>query len=459
MRTGFHLALNILVVGLFSSGRAEINFGGMISFDSYLLYQDSNRVLYQQQSSSTGTNLYSSNRETAFNLPLLFNRIWGEYHSDDNIISAYFEIRAGEMHRNNDGQFWDLIYKGTDNRYEVAYAWLRWRPNDIFHLTAGRQPQAYSLLSPQQVVGFKYFHGLGNNFGNIYGGQGRDGVRADVYFNKVFRLAMMFIDPDTYRYGTNYEAPIRFNDKGESKEQNLFPRVDMALPVTMSSFRLEPSLTWLRQSYAHREIGSDNKFDIWGAALGAEVNVGRFSFNAEANLGQNLGDGNYSGAGEYYLSTRPYGSADYYKLHSVVYSSTDTLYDTLYKVANTDVISGWIDVGFKVKNVDPHIIFGLFRAQGDAMPVADTSRFLEGRKFEKKALQLMAGISVPILVMEKITITPEIMYYDWGGGSLSRTLMESYAGYTSGGVSARVPLSKENRGQELVAGIQTRFQF
>ena len=93
------------------------------------------------------------------------------------------------------------------------------------------------------------------------------------------------------------------------------------------------------------------------------------------------------------------------------------------------------------------------------MPVADTSKFLEGRKFEKKALQLMTGINIPIQLTEKITITPEVMYYDWGGGYLSRKLMKSYAGYISGGLSSGVPSPKENRGQEIVAGIQTRFLF
>ena len=66
----------------------------------------------------------------------------------------------------------------------------------------------------------------------------------------------------------------------------------------------------------------------------------------------------------------------------------------------------------------------------------------------------MAGLSIPIKLTEQFSICPELMYYDWSGGYLSRTLMEDYAGYLP-----PISLRKENKGEEIVAGVQTRLEF
>jgi hypothetical protein len=388
----------VFCLALAGPAMAKVSVSGMLTSDYYYLDQN------EQRAGGNG------NTFTQFDLPRVFNRLTIKYASDDNAIRGLMELRGGEV---GGGTTTDPAY--------VNYAWIDWQLSPAAYLRFGRQTQAFSIMAPQQMVGFQSGHVVGIGYGNIHGGSSRDGVRLYYKFSDMARIEVQLLDPDND--GNEVIGGVTFQGitfpafstqaGGVRREENVIPRFDVSLPLTFGNVVIEPSFTYLKQEYDEVAAGWDDSVDIWGLALGGRGAFGMFSFAAEINYGQNLGDGNYvGGAPANALAYTPDGGSTWL-------------------VEDAKILAFWLQIGLKLGPSTVYGIYGQSKTEWDNL----ASPGVTGEVTRK-----MYGISWPISVVKGFTIRPELMFYDLDDG-------------------ARFGTSRVDFGDETLFGIQAMLVF
>jgi hypothetical protein len=408
MKKFFIVAIVALVcLGLTMPAVAKVKVGGRITQDVtyYSANDDRTRSIAQYGGAGVPTfPIAAMNPDSSFSavditLPRPLNRINVAYSNDDNTIRGFIEIRGGTNPDNLDAKGGDMM--------NWNYAWIDWvlSPNDFIRF--GRQTQAFAIRAPSQMVGWGRGHIVGNNFGNAHGGTSRDGVRWYHTFNDTVKLEVMLLDPNTAGNEVikGFSAQVIGGATANVLEENVIPRIDIAVPLNFGSFRLWPSLTYLSQKYDQTAPGTEDSVDIWGLALGGQVKFGPVTIDGELSVGENLGNGNYVGlAGATAAGWNASGTA--------AGAGNDAINDA-------KVTAWWLDVGWKIGPATIHGIIGSYKMKREDDPTAVSTN--------AEWTRWMYGISVPIAVAKGFTIRPELMGYDLDtGANVGNTMTVDY---------------------------------
>jgi hypothetical protein len=409
MKKFFIAAIVALVcLGLALPAMAKVVVGGRITHDVFYFSQNSDRVRSQTTYSGGGVPTFpypQPNPQSSFSvmewkMPTALNRLNVAYSNDDNTIRGFIELRGGNSGDKivSTGNYTgSALFAGSGVIWN--YAWIDWvlGPND--YLRFGRQTQSFSIRAPDTFLGHTRGHIIGVNFGNLNGGASRDGVRWFHKFSDVVSLDVGLYDPSN----DGGEAVMGFTPEviggatARVLEENVLPRIDIALPLNFGAFRLYPSVTYLKQSYDQVSAGREDTVDVWGGSLAARWAVGPLTFDAEVTYGQNLGNASYSGGG----GTVPLG----FSANALV-AGNDSINDA-------DVTAWWLDVGWKIGPATIHGIVGSMKIKRDDDPTSTVlaSGIATGTNLDTN--RWMYGISVPIAIAKGFTVRPEIMGYDW----------------------------------------------
>jgi hypothetical protein len=373
---------------------AKTTMGGMITLQTY--YQDDSG---ERQSGGVvpGQAQVDDFSRTYFALPNPYNRFWVRYTSDDGVANGYIQLRWGDENRGDNFNF--------------NYGWIDWHFNPSFYLRIGRQTQAFAITSPNHQLGSATHGSVLSRHGNIHGASSRDGVRAYIKFNDMVRMEIQALNPDNDDTHLNGNQVPRDASTGlaaaNAVVENTIPRFDIAVPIKVANFKLEPSFTWLREEYDQVASGSDDDYDIWGLALGITAGFGPVEFKGEVTYGENLGSGTYVGAGDAPLRVgRPMGYID-------------TAGNT--KIEDTEIFAWWAQLGIKFGPATLYGTVGNLNAENDGAPGTRDNR-------ETDVSRWAYGVSLPIKVAKGFIISPQIWFLDydddatWGPTSTTQSV-------------------------------------
>jgi hypothetical protein len=400
MKKFFVVSLVALVcLGLTLPAVAKVKVGGMITQDVMYFNQNNDRVRSQTAFGGGGVPTFpvaAVNPESNFSvldigLPQALNRLNVAYSNDDNTIRGFIEVRGGSGFGADSVNFFGNVKRDGNpgNVLVWNYAWIDWVLSPKDFLRFGRQTQAFSIRAPNQFLGQNRGHIVGINFGNMNGGTSRDGVRWFHRFTDQVRFELAVYDPDNDGAEPigGFSPQIIGGAAATVLEENVWPRVDLTLPLFFGNFSMWPSFTYTKQQYDQVGPGKEDSIDIWGLSFAAQYVWGPLSFNGEITFGDNLGAGNYVGdaiavpAG---YALAPGGNA---------------------YINDADVTCWWFDLGWKIGPATLHGIIGNNRVKRGDDPTPG------GTNLDRSLW--MYGISVPISVAKGFTIRPEMMYYDW----------------------------------------------
>jgi len=389
---------------------AEVKVGGMIGVDMWYMDRSSETVQGGFEKVPNAVNRREDMTRTDITLPQAWNRITLNYTSDDKVVGGYIQLRHGD----GTGVGFNA-YNINGSTQVLESAWIDYHFNKSTYLRIGRQTQAFAIYAPDQTMGQGEGHIVGVGFGNVHGGSGRDAIRLYHRFNENVRLEFQALSPDNVD-GVNALPPAKAG--GVVTVNNVIPRFDLAIPISVGNFKIEPSATWLQMEMDEVAAGSDDDVTIWGLALGLSAGFGPFSISGEITYGENLGNGNYV--------TDLLGQSG---ARSYVGTGGNTF------IEDTEVLAFWVQLAFNFGPAKIEGIFGMHDSDNDgAAGVANTAR---------EITRYMYGITVPISVTKNFLVKPEIMYYDMGSDE------------EDGDGDA----FKTDYGDELMIGVEFRLTF
>lgn len=363
---------------------AETKVGGMITSDMYYWDRSKERILGGLLKNAT--TVQDDWATTRMVMPQAWNRLWVDYRSDDKNLAGYIQLRTGGQKGNSGGV-------ANENIFTWEYAWIDWHFNPNFYLRIGRQTQAFAIYTPDQNMGHVDGHIIGSGFGNIHGGTSRDAIRAYIKFNDNVRMEVQLQDPNTEADAQDeLNLPRQTGLAGNALEANKVPRFDLAVPIKVGNFNIEPSFSYMKQNWDQVAAGSDDSFDIWGLALGAKAAFGPVTLSGEITYGENLGSGTYVGAG-----------------NGAPITYLNTLGQT--KIEDGKTLAWWFEFSFNFGPAAIQAIVGMDKGKNDGDPTIarDASEWSRS--------QWMYGFQVPIYVAKNFTVTPAIWFYDYDGSA------------------------------------------
>lgn len=375
------IGVAIICVAFAAPALAKVRMGGMITTDVMYTSTDGG---FDNPTAKNVVNGANGTDRTIIGFPQAHNRLNAHYENDDGTLLGVIELRDGAYGSKGDNLTW-------------YYGWLDWRPysNDSFHLRVGRQPETFSIMVPSAA-------GMGHtewtllvNYGNLHASNG-DMVKAYVRFNDNIRLEFAVQDPDNDNDSAALGGfPAENGNGARVQEENVIPRFDVSLPMKFGNFSIEPSATYLKTSYDQIAAGYEDSFDIWGFSVGAKMGFGPVTISAEGTYGQNLGAGNYTGAGgtrgfPIAISARP----------TAVDMNRDGIFND---ISDADIWMGWIQADFNFGPATLKMAVGAENVQNDQGPGAaddiDTTRY-------------GYAVALPIKVAKGFTVMPNFVYHD-----------------------------------------------
>jgi hypothetical protein len=173
-------------------------------------------------------------------------------------------------------------------------------------------------------------------------------------------------------------------------EENVWPRIDICVPLNFGPLYLEPGFSWAKGKHdeGSQNIGAGTSFDVWAAVLGIRYGIGPFTLTAEGTIGENLANDGY---------LRPL--------------SVGVTNDVDWDLHNSEDVAFFFDLAYKVGPAEIHAIYGYQSTDIFVWAMVAPNDVREG---EGKYQTQMYGLSVPITVAKTFIIRPEIFYYDWG---------------------------------------------
>jgi hypothetical protein len=363
---------------------AKIDMGGMVTFDAY--YYDLGGEAVAGGVRQNAVNAVDDLGRTYMDLYQPLNRMWMRYKSDDGNIGGYVQIRGG----------------GANAAAGLAwyYGWIDWHFNPNFYLRIGRQTQAFAILSPPIGVGATIAPSLLFGFGNVHGGTSRDSIRAYIKFNDNVRMELQAMNPENNNEpGIAIPQPANIGG-GNAPEENSIPRFDIAVPINIANFKIEPSFSWLTQEFDQVAAGNDDDFDIWGLALNVQAGFGPILFRGEVTYGENLGSGNYVGTNPGAASNVPFAGS------GAAVDYTDT--NGFRKIEDTEILAWWAALGVKFGPSTLWGVVGMQNTENDG----DPALALVNDAAEHDLTRWAYGIRLDVKAAKGFKVIPEIAYYD-----------------------------------------------
>jgi len=405
----------IFCLAFVAPAMAKVTLGGMIATDAYYWTKsaEANTAGGRVQNAAQAAD---DTAEFTTNIPQANNRLIFRYKNDEGNLTGYVQLRGGDVGHSDGG-----------NGIDFKYAWFDYKMNDMVHFRFGRQPQAFAVYTPGAAgMGWNDGFTLLANFGNLQVTDG-DSLKAYVKFNDMVRMEFQLEGPRGDMDGYTDAAADRTNAAYAITQQNQIPRVDIALPISVAGFNIEPAFTWQDVNYENK--AEDSSYTIWGFSLGARAGFGPVTIMGEFIYGQNLGDEQYSGFGS------AGGDIQVNEPRAVgVVRSMDTNGDGIANFVDTDCISGWIQVGFNFGPATLQAAVGMENVSNDG---------IAGPNDDIDVTRTGYAFSLPIKVAKGFTVMPAVIYLDRGGDEKD---------------GANNPLTVDY-GDQLLVGVQFMLAF
>jgi hypothetical protein len=359
---------------------AKVRVGGMITWD--FLYRDISAEAYSDGVQQGSTTAYNGWNGTHMLMPWGFNRLEAYYSSDDEAIKAKVQFRGGgDAAGAVDGRLYD--------------AWIMWQLSPGFRLQIGRMAQTFSSATPPPYQGHALGHVFLIGFGNVHISN-RDQIKAHINFSDATRLEIALVDPDNSV--EDIPGLPAVPDSGLAREENVIPRIDVALNMKLGNVTIEPAFTYLNQKYEQVAGGSDDDVTSMGASIWAKAGFGNFILQGELNYGENLAIGNYTvvlpfnrGPSQAVMGGPP---------NTYIQSGTTNV-----KIEDGEMLGFWIAPGFKMGAATIFVYFGYEKSENDGDPTTTTD--------DISVTQKAYGVSIPISITKGFSIRPEFTYYDF----------------------------------------------
>jgi hypothetical protein len=395
----------LFCVALAAPAMAETKIGGMVQADILYKSFDEERGVANGLAAGTANNI-DSYSTVEFASPQAFNRVWWDWKSDDKKLAAMIQLRSGGQKAT-----------ATENNFTWEYAWIDWHLTPNFYLRIGRQTQAFAIYHHGMTLGHNFGLNALVGFGNVTGTTSRDGIRAYIKFNDNVRMEIQAINPDTDATAETSATGLTLRNNvngviGAAREENTIPRFDISIPIKIANFQIEPALTYLKQEFEQTFAGSEDSIDIWGASLGMKAGFGPLTITGEVTYGENFG----SSSSYVYLATPTLtgsaGGGAYPNVGAAsIYQPTGSAANTR-AVEDTENLGAFIDLGFDFGPFEIHGYVGYARDQNDGDPAL--ARNVDASEWDVE--RWAYGVNFPIKVAKNFTVTPEVTFYDFGGG-------------------------------------------
>jgi len=296
----------------------------------------------------------------------------------------------------------------------LRHAWGKWDYSQTGQIMAGHSSSPFSPLFPNQTIGnnASESHNVGKGYGEVSSGRAPQIRYTYKFLNQRGALAVAILDPNR---DDNIDSDIA-GDKSSD-----IPRIDIGMAYRAYNWQFFPSVFFQESEYTNQAIGDDS-VTSWGASLGVKGAFSDWVVSGEVNYGQNMRNANLS-IGQ---SAAAQGSG--------AYLYTDG--DGVTRIADTDNLSGWIDVGYRFETGEMrgtvHFVAGYMESDR-----SDTGDLTLDLTYEST----MFGVSVPIdlpRVAKGFRVRPEIFYYENDNDGSTDVL---------------------NDGSEVLAGVQLQYTF
>jgi hypothetical protein len=356
-----------LCLALTMPASAKVTVGGAAVLDVYYHRYDSDAALNWF---GTGTDDW---QQLEIEVPTDTN-LYAEWINDDGNVGMYIELELGGENGS------------TDVGLAHAYGW--WQITPMFKLLAGHTDGSFATLEPDQALGGASGHSAGVGFGNL-GVVPLPQLRLEIKFNDMVSVMISAVDPregNSFDWGTFAALP--------GNEENVWPRFDIAVPLNIGPFYIEPSMSWMKVKHdeASMNMGAASSYNITAYVLGVMYTTGPFSISAEGAFGQNW----FNSQLDYdSLLDQPLG-----------FTPAGVQFDREFNFEDTEDCAFWVDVAFEIGPATIHAIYGYQET--------DIFMWLGSQEGEVEYERQMYGISVPIEVAKTFVIRPEFMVYDWG---------------------------------------------
>jgi len=395
MKKLFILALTgVCCLALAVPAMSTVKLNGMITMDWNYIDRDDARAAGGFVPPNV-INLDNGFNDMRFEFPMPLNFLQVSYVSKDQVVSGLLRWRLGSA-----GAL------GSTGAINLYYAWINYKFSDQFSMRFGRQNTILAPMSPSQLSGWdSWGHIVGIGWGNQNHTSLLDGITAEFKFNPMISLQVGIFDNDTDN-AEPVTAAVGAVPAGAIaptvREENTFPRFDVALPIKWNWLTLIPSFSYLRQNYDQVIAGADDDVTIWAAAISARAGFGPLSITGEITFGQNMGSGNYNADITYFafsgLGTGIGGPKAY----------VDAAGNA--KIEDADNLLWFIDLGYKFGPATLHAIYGQSKVDCDVNPVSPMDDY--------DIKSQMYGLALPISIGGGFTIRPELFFYDYDDSAL-----------------------------------------
>lgn len=378
---------------------AKVTMGGMIDSDAYWT-KDSKELAAAKNAApvvNDAATRYESESYTYININRALTRFDMRYESDDKLILALMEIRYGDQN--------------LRTNFDSYYAWIDWRPGgENMHFRFGQQPETFAIMAPGAAnIGYNTNSTLLVNFGNLHASSIAM-AKAYFKFTDMVRMEFAVCDPGSNINNATDEGFLPANQGvgfPAVTEQSTIPRFDIAIPIKIGNFTVEPSATWLNKNLEYVNGALDDSFDIWGTSLGAKASFGPFSILGEITYGENLANGNYTGAGNK-PPISPLGTP---------WRATARI-NTAGELSDTEYLGWWLMGEFDFGPFGIQFAYGQEKIQNNDLGtatiagVASTGEILD-------TTRRGAALRFPIKVAKGFEIAPNIQYFDFDNAALT----------------------------------------
>ncbi len=206
-----------------------------------------------------------------------------DYADDSGAITIHTMIKLDGQRADqptNSSNSWRL----ADDLYLQQIS-INWHVNDAMDFKFGKQNTLIAPFSPRDCDGPVWL----SNVGNLSFYDEIASFRFDYKLSNQLKASFLIGDPDS----DNNDS---LASVAGAKEENIMPRIDFSLQYETDSVSIIPAVTFLSQNYDNLPTGYDDTINIWAASLSAEIRLDALMIRTEGYYGENLGDGNYTGA-------------------------------------------------------------------------------------------------------------------------------------------------------------------
>jgi hypothetical protein len=335
----------VCVLALAMPAMADLKITGATNLDMYWFNHDKENTAGGV--AKNATTALNDRTEFHMNVRRPNNFIQFAYTNDDGTLGAVMRLRGGQSDESN--------FNTEQIHFGINYIWWKPAPNTTFQI--GTIYQIVGGLAPSPTNLGHQFGGTGGpvgiNYGNLHTSE-RDGIGLYQKINQNIGIEIGIYDPEDDNDAVSGQALPLVAGVAAQQEEEKWPRVDLGIPIKFGNFQFKPKGTWLTKEYDQVLGGSEDSFDIWAVSLDARWTFGPFRLSGEYTTGENLSEGNHTGAtGAATVRTRNY----------IVPGTAST------KFSDTEQDLWWLEAKYQFsKSLAIYASYGEYEGKNDVSP-------------------------------------------------------------------------------------------